>query len=491
MRIPVATWRVQFTKDFRFEDARRLVPYLHRLGVSHIYASPIFAARPGSTHGYDVTDPTRINDLLGGREAFAALADELKAHDMGIVLDIVPNHMAAHADNPWWMDVLENGPASRYANFFGINWNIVAEERGARIIIPTLGSPYGEVLDRGELQLALEERGFRIRYHENRFPVGVATWAQVLSLRPEHRPQNNEFLLLIETVERMPPHTAPYWEAIESGQFELSGFRNDLWRLYNADGRVRDFVDANVRAVNGDRWRLHQLLEAQPYRLAWWRMASEKINYRRFFDVHELAGIRVDDLSVFNTTHSLVFELLDGGQADGLRIDHIDGLFDPGLYLGRLPHGSAYVVVEKILSDREPLPDWPVHGTSGYDFLGAVNAVLTDRHGFDRLRDAWARHTGITGSREDLEYGRKKKVIDELFAGEFRDLGAALAGLAEADLYARDLSPRDLSQALIEITACLVVYRTYTSGDSVSERDRAYLLRAVDESRRREPSISA
>jgi (1->4)-alpha-D-glucan 1-alpha-D-glucosylmutase len=490
MRIPVATWRIQFTSDFRFEDARRIVPWLHRLGISHIYASPIFAARPGSTHGYDVTDPTRINEELGGRDAFDMLAAELKTHDMGLVLDIVPNHMAASADNPWWMDVLENGASSRFANFFGINWNIAADEHGARIIVPTLGAPYGEVLDRGELRLILEERGFRIKYYESIFPIGVATWTHVLSLRPEQRPENHEFIMLVETVERIPPRTAAYWEAIEARQFEVGGVKQDLWRLYNADPRVRDFVDVNIGMVNADRWRLHQFLEAQAYRLAWWRMASEKINYRRFFDVHELAGIRVDDRSVFEATHCLIFDLINAAQLDGLRIDHIDGLFDPKLYLDWLPHESTYVVVEKILSDREPLPDdWPIRGTSGYDFLALVNSVLIDREGFDRLRAMWSRHTGIAASREDIEYGRKKKVIDELFAGEFQDLGSALASLAEADLYARDLSPRDLRRALIEVTACLVVYRTYTSAEAVSERDRNYLLRAIEEACEREPSI--
>ena len=489
MRVPVATWRIQFTKDFQFDDARKLVPWLHRLGISHIYASPVFAARPGSTHGYDVTDPTCISEVLGGRAAFEALAAELKAHDMGLLLDIVPNHMAASAHNPWWMDVLENGAASRYANVFGINWSIAADDHGARIIIPTLGSPYGEVLDRGELRLVLEERGFRIAYFDHRFPVGPATWSQILSTDPERTPDHSEFRLLLDMIDRIPPRTAAYWEAIEARQFETSGVKRELWRLYKADQRVREFVDSSIQAVNEDRWRLHQLLESQAYRLAWWRMASEKINYRRFFDVHELAGIRVDDLSVFNATHSLVFELIEAGHVDGLRIDHIDGLFDPRLYLQRLPNASVYVVVEKILADGESLPeDWPIQGTTGYDFLGMVNAVLTDREGFDRLRAIWSEHTGLRATREDVEYGRKKRVIDELFAGEFQDLGSALAGLAEADLYARDLSPRDLKRALIELTASLVVYRTYTTGESVSERDRNYLRRAIDEARHREPA---
>jgi (1->4)-alpha-D-glucan 1-alpha-D-glucosylmutase len=239
MPVPVATWRIQFTKDFQFEDGRKLVPYLHRLGISHVYASPIFAARPGSTHGYDITDPTRISEALGGREAFEALADELKKHGMGLVLDIVPNHMAAGPDNLWWMDVLENGPASRYASFFGINWNIASEEHGTRIIIPTLGSPYGEVLDRHELRLVLEERGFRITYFEHRFPVGPPTWSQILHSGAEHRPDHSEFTILLETLERIPPRTAGYWEAIESGHFETAGVKQDLWRLYNADEQVR------------------------------------------------------------------------------------------------------------------------------------------------------------------------------------------------------------------------------------------------------------
>jgi (1->4)-alpha-D-glucan 1-alpha-D-glucosylmutase len=355
---------------------------------------------------------------------------------------------------------------------------------------------YGEVLEGGQLKVGIERGGLFIYYYSAKFPVGPATYSQVLGLRPESRPDHPEFLLLLETLDRIPPRTAIYWEALESRAGDTQAAKQKLWEMYESDATVREFVDGNLQLINGtpgepDSFRrLHALLESQPYRLAYWRVSAEKINYRRFFDVNELIGVRVDDPLVFDATHKLVLELIRDKTIDGVRVDHIDGLFDPQLYLDRLPHRETYVIVEKILADGEELPaTWPVQGTSGYDFLGVVNALLVDAEGYGRVRDLYQRFTGSTATLADVEYGRKKRIITDLFAGEMHDLGLALATLAEADLYARDLSPRELSQALAEVTAALEIYRTYTNSPSVSERDTAYLEAAIREARKRAPSI--
>ena len=399
MRIPVSTYRLQFNRDFRFSDALRIVDYLHQLGVTDVYASPILKARPGSAHGYDVTDPTQLNPEIGTPQEFDELCRALQAKGMGLILDIVPNHMAATLDNPWWFDVLEKGEASAYARFFDVNW----ESR--KILLPILAKPYGEVLDNREFIVRMENGRPILQYYEQKLPI--AAGAENLSL---------------------------------------------------------DAVDG--------------ILSRQHYRLAHWRKAADGINYRRFFDISELAGLRAERDDVFQATHAYVLRLVEEGKVTGLRIDHIDGLLDPSRYLERLP--GTYVVTEKILAGNEQLPcDWRTHGTTGYDFLNIVNGAFIDREGFHKLENIYSDFTAARTTQAETFRECKRQVMKELFAGELNALVHRLVELAEDDRHARDLSTAELRAAFISVTACLPVYRTYIRDERVSEVDRAYIEDAI------------
>jgi len=396
VRIPVSTYRLQFNRDFRFADAIRLVDYLHDLGITDLYASPIFKARPGSTHGYDVTDPTQINPEIGTPEEFNQLVEALRAKGMGLVLDIVPNHMAASVENPWWFDVLEKGQDSPYAGFFDVNWE------SKKVMLPILGRPYGEVLENDELVVKIENGRPVLQYYEQRLPI----------------------------------------------------------------------------AAGAENLNVDQVLSRQHYRLAFWRKAADGINYRRFFDISDLVGLRAERDEVFETTHKYVLQLVDEGKVTGLRIDHIDGLLDPKTYLDRLP--DVYTVTEKILAGNEQLPcDWHTHGTTGYDFLDFVNGAFVDREGYHALERIYSEFTQSTATYTDVFRERKRQVMRELFAGEVAALVHRLGELAEEDRHARDLATEELKEAFVSVTAALPVYRTYIREGSISETDRAHIEDAI------------
>jgi (1->4)-alpha-D-glucan 1-alpha-D-glucosylmutase len=399
VRIPVATYRLQFNQDFRLDDARRIVDYLHELGVTDLYASPLLKARPGSAHGYDVTDPSVINPEVGDSDALNRLSNVLQSHNMGLMLDIVPNHMAASLDNPWWFDVLEKGESSPYAAFFDVNWDM------KKVLLPILRRPYGETLENHELVLRMENGRPVVQYYEQRLPVA----AGAENLRPE---------------------------------------------------------------------AIDQVLSKQHYRLAFWRKAADSINYRRFFDVSDLVGLRADRDDVFHATHAYPLELFDQGRITALRIDHVDGLLDPKGYLDRLP--QTYVVVEKILGADENVPeDWHTSGTTGYDFLNYLNGAFVDPEGYRQLTEIYAKWTGLTKSRAKIFRERKRQVMAELFTGEVNALMRRLFELAQEDRYARDLATADLREAFIKVTACLPVYRTYIRGLQIEPRDREYIDAAI------------
>jgi (1->4)-alpha-D-glucan 1-alpha-D-glucosylmutase len=399
MRIPGSTYRVQFNRDFRFADALRIVDYLHDLGITDLYASPIMKARPGSIHGYDVTDPTQLNPELGPVEDFEKLCGALREKGMGLLLDIVPNHMAATPDNHWWFDVLEKGEESAYADFFDVNWE------SKQILLPILGRPYGEALDKQELEIRMENGRPILQYHEQRLPLAAGA-------------ENLNF----------------------------------------------DTVD--------------EILSRQHYRLAYWRKASDSINYRRFFDISDLVSLRSEKEEVFEATHRLPLKLVAEGNVTGLRVDHIDGLVDPKGYLDRLP--QTYVIVEKILGGREHVPcDWKTNGTTGYDFLNFLNSVFIDREGFHKLEKTWSDFTGLQARPIQVFRQRKRQVMKELFAGEVEVLLRQLCELAEEDRHARDLGREDLKEAFAAVTACLPVYRTYIRDMNISETDRAQIEDAV------------
>ncbi|MBE0602467.1 MAG: malto-oligosyltrehalose synthase, partial [Deltaproteobacteria bacterium] len=464
LRIPAATYRLQFHKRFRFENARDLVPYLEALGITDLYASPILQARHGSSHGYDVTDPTRLNADLGSEAHFDALVKTLRDRGMGLLLDIVPNHMAASVENGWWTDVLESGPESPFAGFFDIDWHSPKKALEGKVLLPILGGPYGRMIEEQELSLRLEKGGFTVRCHSVKLPVAMLSYPRILSLRlplleetygPDH-PSFRELWDLITEIEHLPKTAAADAEGLRERYVSEEEIKARLLRLYTERHEIREHIDETLRIVNGRKNdpgsfdHLDRILSEQNYWLSFWRLANEEINYRRFFAVSDLISLRVEDPRVFDAAHGLVLRLAAEGKITGLRVDHVDGLYDPQGYLVRLmqrltdseddnPPAEFYVLVEKILGEEETLPPaWPVHGTTGYDFLNALNGIFVSARGVKLLDDVYARFIGATPTFRETVYRSKKLIMDTLFAGEMHSLGQHLGRLAEQDRYARD-----------------------------------------------------
>ena len=514
-RIPGATYRLQLHQGFGFQEARSLLPYLRELGITDLYAPPLFKARRGSLHGYSVTNPLELNPELGSKAAFDHLVHKLASNDMGLLLDIVPNHMAMSSSNPWWMDVLENGAGSPYALFFDIDWRPPPKRTlEGRVLLPVLGKPFGRALEDRDLHLALAAEGLVLHYYDHRFPLDPKTYGMILTHRlqdlerewGEGHPAFLAMMGLITMIEHLPPRTVTSAKKLRERLRKGEEIKKRTWLLYQGSPEIRNFLDTNLQIFNGTKGDpdsfepLDTLLARQAYRLAYWRISLEIINYRRFFSVNELIGIRQEDPQVFEATHGLLLKLVRENKVSGLRIDHIDGLYDPRGYLLRLqeklafkePRGQGHpgvpVYVEKILARGEPLPaDWPVCGTTGYDFLNLLNGVAVDGQGHDILREFYAQLTNITQDFEDLVYEKKKFIMDTLFGGEIESLGHNLSVLAEQDRYAQEISLKDLEQGLMEVTACLPIYRTYIRGYDVPPRERAYLEETIEAARRRNP----
>ncbi len=520
MRIPSSTYRVQFNLNFRFADAEALVPYLHDLGISDLYASPRFKARKGSSHGYDVADPMLINSELGTEEEFDRLAARLRQYGMGLLLDIVPNHMAASPENPWWMDVLENGRESRYAAFFDIDWEPqgikLAALENNRVILPILARPYADILLSQGIRLRFDDRGFFFQYEDHRLPLNPGTYRDVLQLCVEDLKNMDEsaaasledLRALSEALSK--PENSDGIPSDDRGR-AAAELKTKLWRLHQSDETVRRGVDEALRIFNGVQDQpssfdlLDSLLFRQAYRLAHWRLAPYETNYRRFFDINDLVGLRIEDPLVFSARHSSIMLLIQEGKVSGLRVDHIDGLLDPLEYLERLKaipipctdededHDGLciYTIVEKIACADEKLPpEWPVMGTTGYDFLNALNALFIDPEGYRNLEESYRRFAGIKESFADTWYQRKKQVIDELFATDLKLLGYRLGRVAALDVRGGDIPVRELISGLKEVTACLPVYRTYCRNGTLSEQDRVFLQAALSEAgRRTSPSL--
>jgi len=516
-RVPGSTYRLQFNKGFRFEDARELVPYLQALGITDLYASPIFQARRGSTHGYDVTDPTCLNPELGTAEEFESLVRELKNHRMGLLLDIVPNHMAASPENRWWTDVLENGPTSPYAAYFDIDWSPATNAVEDKVILPILGGPYRSVLENQELILGLDKDGFSIHYYNTRLPLQPKSYRRIFAHRiatlekavGTAHPAFRALVDFINAIQKLPVGSPVDPRLFEERHREKQIMKARLWSLYQSHSEITTFLNNNLRIFNGTKGNptsfdlLDELLADQAYQLGFWRVAREQLNYRRFFDISDLVSVRVENPTVFQATHALIFELINAGKVTGLRADHIDGLYDPLEYFQRLqasivPEAQTqeipprfYVVVEKILIGDEALPeDWPVHGTTGYEFIKAVNMLFVDPRGIRTLDKVNATFTSIEASFQDVVYHRKKQVMKELFMGEVRSLAHDLNWVAEQDRHARGLRGEQLSQALVEVTACLPIYRTYIRDREVSPHDRPFIEQALREAKRRHPAPS-
>jgi (1->4)-alpha-D-glucan 1-alpha-D-glucosylmutase len=547
-RVPVATYRLQLNHGFTFSDARSIVPYLYDLGISDCYVSPYFRAQKGSLHGYDIEDHNMLNPEIGTEEDYNRWTEELKKYGMGQVLDIVPNHMNIGGnENPWWMDVLENGPSSLYGDFFDIDWSPVKEELEGKVLIPVLGDQYGLVLENQELTLTFEEGALFIHYYDRKFPVAPISYTKVLKFRigelekklgKEH-PHLLELLSISTAIDHLPPRTEKVREKIVERRREKEIIKKRLWNLYTESGEIRSFVDENVRFFNGERGNpksfdlLDELLCEQAYRLSHWRVATDEINYRRFFDINELASIRMEDPRVFREAHRLTFRLIREGKVTGLRVDHPDGLYNPAEYfyrlqknsfvqfcLSRLPSApeesdagkklgslydemialnpssllrmSLYIVGEKILTKGERMPeDWPIFSTTGYVFLNSVSGIFVDMKNarfFDRI---YSRLIRSQTDYPDLVYEKKKLFMLTSMSSEINTLGHYLNRLSEKNRHTRDFTLNSLTTAIVEVIANFPVYRTYVTASGVNERDQRYIEQAVSRAMRRNPALSA
>ncbi|MGH9511305.1 MAG: malto-oligosyltrehalose synthase [Terriglobales bacterium] len=516
--IPLSTYRLQFNQDFTFTQAMELVPYLAALGISHCYASPFLKARPGSTHGYDIIDHNQLNPEIGTDEDFEKFVATLHEHGMGQILDVVPNHMGVMgSDNEWWLDVLENGEASDYADFFDIDWNPLKDELQGKLLVPILGDQYGAVLDNGELKLAFDkEKGeFSVFYHEHKFPVNPREYPRILGrgldrLERALAPKREEFLelqSLIAGFSHLPTRSETSPNQREERLRDKQIHKRRLAALCAQSVETSEFIEQNVCEMNGTPGdsksfdELHELIKAQAYRLSYWRVAADDINYRRFFDINDLAGLRMENAAVFEITHRFVLDLVRQGKVNGLRIDHPDGLYDPAQYFRRLQQGfrieseaasrdsrRVYVIIEKILTGEEQLPrEWPVDGTTGYDFLNQVNGLFVDAASVGKMDRIYRMFIGVRVNFDTLVYRSKKIVMHTALASELNVLANALRGIALANRHTCDFTLNSLRDAFSRIVACFPVYRTYISGTNVSETDQRYILEAVECAKRQSP----
>jgi (1->4)-alpha-D-glucan 1-alpha-D-glucosylmutase len=521
--IPVATYRLQLNKDFTFARATEIVSYLSAIGISHCYISPCLKARPGSMHGYDIVDHNSFNPEIGTAEDFDRFVSALHERGMGLILDIVPNHMGIMgSDNAWWLDVLENGEASIYSNFFDIDWQPLKEELHGKVLVPVLGDHYGAVLESGELKLVFHaERGeFDISYHEHRFPIDPKEYPRILQhcgvqaaeAMGEQNSDLLEFQSLITAFGHLPARQEIAVDRVAERNRDKEIHKRRLADLTARAPEIAACITRAIELINGDPANrasfdeLHELIKAQAFRLANWRVASDDINYRRFFDTNDLAGIRMENETVFEATHRLVLRLMAEGKVDGLRLDHPDGLYDPGQYFERLhaaitnavsasvgasqaEDASRYVVIEKILSGSERLPsEWKVSGTTGYDFANLVNGLFVDSAAVMRLERIYRNFIGDAIDFEDLAYRCRTLIIRVALVSELNVLANQLIRIALAKRRTCDFTLNSLRDALMEIGASFPVYRTYVSPSGVSENDARYIRKAVAAAKWRSPA---
>jgi (1->4)-alpha-D-glucan 1-alpha-D-glucosylmutase len=515
---PIATYRLQFNASFTFEDATAIVDYLDALGVSHCYASSYLKAVPGSTHGYDVADPTALNPEIGDEQSYRRWVEALRAHGMGHIIDLVPNHMGiTQSANPWWQDVLENGPSSRSAPIFDIDWSPLKQELDQKVLLPILGDSYGAVLERQEITLEYHDGVFAARYFSHVLPIAPGTYQRILSIDADRlleeigaeSAEGVEFLSIMTAIRHLPGRDVQEATLIAERDREKEVIKRRLAALTASSPAVLAHVERAVALFNGTKGdersfdNLDALLSAQAYRVAYWRVAAEEINYRRFFDINELAAIRAEDPAVFDRVHAFVFELLRDGMVDGFRIDHVDGLYNPGDYLHRLQARARevrpdlyserpiFVVVEKILGSDEELPDWPVEGTTGYDFLAQVNGLFVDQRNASAINGVYQRFTRLRTPFREIAYRGKQLMLRVSMAGELNMIAHQLNRFSERNRHYRDFTLNSLSYAIREIIASFPVYRSYVNErEPVSDRDRGFIEHAVREAKRRNPARS-
>ncbi len=481
----IATYRLQLRPGFGFEQAGALIPYLAGLGVSHLYASPYLQAAAGSTHGYDVVDPTRVNEELGGADAHAQLCEKLGTAGLGQMIDMVPNHMAiAGSQNPWWWDVLENGPSSHYATYFDFDWDASEERWPNKVLLPVLGDHYGRILEDRQIELAHDLGSFVVHYHEHAFPVDPSSLAELLS-NAAVACGSDVLAFIAQSHARLPRPTVTHREVVTLRHRDKAVLLDLLRNLCQDDPEVLQAIDAEVNRLNGDLDALDALLEQQNYRLAFWRTASRELGYRRFFDIEDLAGLRVEDVEVFNATHMLPVTWVRMGWVQGLRIDHPDGLRDPAQYFRRLHEAcpGAWIVAEKILEPGEKLPrDWPVAGTVGYDFLNLVGGLFVDPEGESALTRCYEDFSGEQTDWHTVLRDSKRMVLAELLGSELSRLTSLFVDVCERHRRHRDYTRHELREALLETAACFPVYRSYVSvsANKIAPDDVAHVTDATE-----------
>ncbi|MFN0017649.1 MAG: malto-oligosyltrehalose synthase [Pirellulaceae bacterium] len=560
-RQPTATYRVQFNAKCGFREVERAVPYLYALGISDLYASPFLQAQPHSSHGYDIVNHAAINPEIGTLDELRSLRSSLREHGMGLIADVVPNHMSNSPQlNAWWQDVLENGPSSPYASYFDIDWMPLKPDLAYKVLLPVLGDQFGKVLEDSQLVVRFGTGSFWLEYFDRQFPLAPRSYTVILSLRIEELQQQLgeqdadllELRSILTAIRNLPPRTETDPERLAEQRREKEVIKRRLHELVERSSGIAGFVAENLRLINGQKGdsqsfdRLDELLGGQAYRLAYWRVAADEINYRRFFDVNDLAAICTENPLVFAETHRLLFELLDEGTLTGLRIDHPDGLYDPRGYLcqlqeqefvrlcrrelareiGALPANSLkrselesesiaieqklvdlwkaamgipgsplgrllFVVVEKILAHDETIPnDWPVHGTVGYEFLNTLNGLFVAPAGERTLSALYTRFTGCSLDFDALAYQCKRLIVKSVMGSELHVLGHRLDRISERNRLTRDFSLSSLTRSLQEVVACFGVYRTYVEPDRVLERDLHYVGRAVALAKRHNPAMN-
>lgn len=511
-KIPASTYRLQFNRHFTYADAIEIVPYLNELGISHVYASPLLRVRSGSEHGYDVVDHNSLNPEIGDADAFNGFVAALHRHGMGLILDTVPNHMHVGDDqNDWWQDLLEHGRASPYAGYFDIDWHPAKRGLRDKVLLPVLGDHYGNVLDRGELRLEMEvaNGSLHVRYFDRRFPLDPLSYERIISLRLPLLRQRvgsesetaTALSVLAEAFGGLPPHTAT---DTATRRDAAAACKRQLAALFRRDRSARSFLQETLECINsrcseGDIGLLHELLEQQAYRLAYWRVAADEINYRRFFDINELACIRMEIPEVFEATHRLIRQLVGGGAVDGLRIDHVDGLNHPRGYCERLQRllgealsrpadthrPTSYLLVEKVLASHERMPtDWPVAGTTGYEVAQLLNGLFVAPASETMLTRLYQRFSGRRQSFDEILYDRKKMVIFHALSSELTALANLLNDIAQADPHTRDFTYHGLREALAEVVARFPVYRTYVGEGQVNDEDRRYVHWAIAQAKK-------
>lgn len=500
MRIPKATYRIQFNPTFGFRKAAEIISYLADLGISDIYASPIFRARKGSEHGYDIVNPAELNPELGSMKDFCELTDKVRSLRLGWLQDMVPNHMAFDTQNPFIADILENGPSSPFKDYFDIDWDHDDEAMRGKLLAPFLGSCYGQALEAAELRLDYTESGFAVNYYDHHFPLKIESYLTILvqavpSLVHDLGEEHSDYMQLLGVLYIL--KTLP--SEVDDGERhdKVKFIKQALWSLYNKNPTIRRAIDAAVRYVNGhqDAPQSFNALEAvladQWFRLSFWKVATEEINYRRFFSINDLISVKVEDEKVFLSTHDLLLRLLREGQITGLRIDHIDGLYDPSAYLRRLRQEAQtpYMVVEKILDWQEALPDWPVQGTTGYDFMHVVNGICCQPDNAKAMSRLYRSLAGARQSFSELAYEKKKLIIKRHMSGDVNNLACLLKKIASRHRYARDITLASMKQALIETLALLPVYRTYMNPEEVRQVDCRTIEETIALAKEKNPEL--